>query len=434
MNGDAILNRIYAIGLDADYITTGAFTVKNSSGTTIFSADKDTKQVYIAGDCVTVESESLTTAIKGIRALYGTCTTSASTAAKVVSCSGFQLRAGAVVNVKFTYKNTAANPTLNVNGTGAKAIYLNNTAITSDYFWNAQDVITFVYSGSYWYVADAGTLAKIKTTADSITLSVSQTYATKSELKVGLDSISLSVSNAKLGSSASIELTVNGTKQTKTVDLTGVRNAFRDDNSAITISAGTVTFNSNTFVVNSSYFKVTAYGVITATSGTIGGFTITASSIYNDKMTLYSSGLRLKYGTSKTEIGLIGTNGLASDSTKYGLNFDLEAAGAYMTWAAKSSSSDSHYDMKLTYANKSLPMSSGGSWAAGRLHVACNSDFHNYKAYNFWIDSNTGGASGGITGTLNFTKITNAKSDGSFTYANNCHMTFKNGILTSASW
>ena len=303
VSGNAILNRIYAIGLDADYITTGALVVKNSSGATIFSADKDTKQVYISGDCITIGSESLPTAIKGIRALYGTCSTGASTATKVVTCSDFQLRTGAVVNVKFTYKNTASQPKLNVNGTGAKSIYINGAVMTSDYYWNANDIVTFVYNGTYWYVADSGTLAKIKTTSDSIVLSVSQTYATKSELTLGLNSITLGVSNAKLGSSASIELSVNGTKQTKTVDLTGVRAAFRDDNSAITISAGTVTFNSNTFVVNSTNFSVTSTGVITAKSGTIGGFTIGTSSMYKSKSSLTSNTSGVYVGTDGISVG-----------------------------------------------------------------------------------------------------------------------------------
>lgn len=428
VNGDAILNRIYAIGIDADYITTGAFTVKNSSGTTIFSADKDTRQVYISGDCVTIGSESVTSAINGVRAQYGTCTTAAGTAAKVVTCSNFTLHAGAVVNVRFTYKNTASNPTLNVNGTGAKYIYLNNANLTSNYFWNAQDVITFVYSGSYWYIADAGTLAKIKTTADSITLSVSQTYATKSELTVGLNSISLSVSNASLGNSASITLSVNGSSTSKTIDLTGVRNAFKNDNTAITISAGTVTFNSNTFVVNSTYFTVSSTGVIKATSGTIGGFTVNSYQIYNAMMTLDSDGLSLKRDSVK--IGQIGTNNMSGYSSQRGLVFDLEASGSYMAWAAKSSSSDSTYIIKLLYANKAT-----NGFTTGRLHVSCNSDFHNYKAYNFWIDPNSGGASGGITCTMHFVQILGMSSDGTASrWGSSAYITFKNGLVTDISY
>lgn len=38
-------------------------------------------------------------------------------------------------------------------------------------------------------------------------------------------------------------------------------------------------------------------------------------------------------------VGKIGTNELQSDSSKKGLNFDLESNGAYMTWASKDSSS-----------------------------------------------------------------------------------------------
>lgn len=42
VSGTAILNRIYAIGLDADYITTGALNVSTPGGLTVLSADVDT--------------------------------------------------------------------------------------------------------------------------------------------------------------------------------------------------------------------------------------------------------------------------------------------------------------------------------------------------------------------------------------------------------
>src|SRR5690606_36386460 len=54
---------------------------------------------------------------------YGECRTAAGTAAKVVTCPGFVLRAGATITVKFTNANTTtAACTLNVNGTGVKSI------------------------------------------------------------------------------------------------------------------------------------------------------------------------------------------------------------------------------------------------------------------------------------------------------------------------
>jgi hypothetical protein len=54
---------------------------------------------------------------------YGVCSTAAATAAKVVTLqddSAFTLFTGVTIHVKFTYANSAASPTLNVGGTGAK--------------------------------------------------------------------------------------------------------------------------------------------------------------------------------------------------------------------------------------------------------------------------------------------------------------------------
>ena len=53
---------------------------------------------------------------------YGVCGTAASTVAKTVEMTGFTLITGATIFVKFTNANSAANPTLNVNSTGAKAL------------------------------------------------------------------------------------------------------------------------------------------------------------------------------------------------------------------------------------------------------------------------------------------------------------------------
>lgn len=56
---------------------------------------------------------------------YGTSPTSAATATKVVVTEGgnFVRNVGAIITVKFTYANTHASPTINVDGTGAAAIW-----------------------------------------------------------------------------------------------------------------------------------------------------------------------------------------------------------------------------------------------------------------------------------------------------------------------
>lgn len=88
---------------------------------------------------------------------YGTCDTAAATAAKVVALTGFTLVTGAKVAVKFAVTNTAANPTLNVNSTGAKAIYYRGAAITAGYL-AANRTYEFVYNGTqYELVGDVNT-------------------------------------------------------------------------------------------------------------------------------------------------------------------------------------------------------------------------------------------------------------------------------------
>ena len=88
---------------------------------------------------------------------YSTCSTAANTAAKVAACTGFTLASGSEITVKFTYGNTATNPTLNVNSTGAKSIYYRGAAIPSTYII-ANGTYTFRYNGTqYDLVGDINT-------------------------------------------------------------------------------------------------------------------------------------------------------------------------------------------------------------------------------------------------------------------------------------
>lgn len=85
--------------------------------------------------------------------LYGACNTAGATAAKVTASNiaGFSLYAGVTVAIKFTYANTAAAPTLNVNGTGAKQIRLNGA---NSAYWIAGATVALVYDGTYWQVCN----------------------------------------------------------------------------------------------------------------------------------------------------------------------------------------------------------------------------------------------------------------------------------------
>lgn len=84
--------------------------------------------------------------------LYATCDTAAGTAAKVASLAAgtLSLKAGATVAVKFTYANTASSPTLNIAGTGTKAMYIQGVR---DVYWTDGATVTFTYDGANWRVA-----------------------------------------------------------------------------------------------------------------------------------------------------------------------------------------------------------------------------------------------------------------------------------------
>lgn len=90
----------------------------------------------------------------GASLLYGVCETAAATAEKTVTVTGnFTLETGATIAVKFKNTNTASSPTLNVNGTGAKAIRkYGTTAIGTNArdSWTAGTVIVLVYDGTAW--------------------------------------------------------------------------------------------------------------------------------------------------------------------------------------------------------------------------------------------------------------------------------------------
>ena len=125
-------------------------------------------------------------------------------------------------------------------------------------------------------------------------------------------------------------------------------------------------------------------------------------------------------------VGKIGTNQLSSDTAKKGLTFDLEYQGAYMSWAARTSSSASTYTTKWTYVQ------TGKSWSnytANTLHAGCDIDMHYYTLKNVNFEG------GGITGTLNMVQPLEMNSDGTLQrWSNGCKLQFQNGILVSGTW
>lgn len=63
VDGDTIVRILTAVGLNADWINTGAITVKDSDGNILFSVDMDTKKVIISGDSVVIGGKTATKAL-----------------------------------------------------------------------------------------------------------------------------------------------------------------------------------------------------------------------------------------------------------------------------------------------------------------------------------------------------------------------------------
>lgn len=63
VDGDTIVRILTAVGLNADWINTGAITVRDESGNIIFQVDMDTKKVIISGDHVQIGGKTATKAI-----------------------------------------------------------------------------------------------------------------------------------------------------------------------------------------------------------------------------------------------------------------------------------------------------------------------------------------------------------------------------------
>lgn len=153
-----VQNKVVKAALDgkADSTHTHNYAGASSAGGSATSAEKLTTTRTIDGINFNGSAD-----IKR----YATCSTAAGTAEKTVSCTGFVLKAGAMIAVRFANTNTATSPTLNVNNTGAKAIRYRDVIISADVLAAGRTYL-FIYNGaSYELVGDLDTVYTHPTTA-----------------------------------------------------------------------------------------------------------------------------------------------------------------------------------------------------------------------------------------------------------------------------
>lgn len=86
---------------------------------------------------------------------FATCDTAGATAAKVVAADNFQLAVGAQIRITMEHANAAEAPTLNVNGTGAKALYYDGEAAGAANTWEDGETILAYYDGTRWQSSNA---------------------------------------------------------------------------------------------------------------------------------------------------------------------------------------------------------------------------------------------------------------------------------------
>lgn len=115
-----------------------------------------TDKAYIDG--LPTSLSTISTSISNLLAMLGyyECSTAAGTAAKTVSASGYVLTNGGCIRIKMTNANTADNVTLNINSTGAKALYYDGAQASATNTWEAGEVLEVYYDGTQYQCASGG--------------------------------------------------------------------------------------------------------------------------------------------------------------------------------------------------------------------------------------------------------------------------------------
>lgn len=164
---------------------------------------------------------------------YSTCSIAEGVAAKTAGCAGCVIFKGVAIHIVMTAANTNTSATLNVNSTGAKAIYYGNTTTrpttANEYGWKAGATASFVFDGAYWRYADASAMYQ---SADAAKTATNYIVADSSGIKIA-DANPASSTTYQHQTSSGTDFVVNG----------GVRN--RVDSTGMTLYDGSGTSDEN---------------------------------------------------------------------------------------------------------------------------------------------------------------------------------------------
>lgn len=134
--------------------------------------------VVQSGNMSAVTSNAVANKVNG-----GVCNSAKDTTVKSVSIGNFVLKDGVIVTVMFTNGNSADNPRLNVNSTGAKPIkvvkagakvvpvthtgYWRGATSTSVEMWQPYTILEFMYDGTDWVIVGNPTVESYSSSSAS---------------------------------------------------------------------------------------------------------------------------------------------------------------------------------------------------------------------------------------------------------------------------
>lgn len=209
---------------------------------------------------------------------YTTCATAAATAAKVATLTTFALETGAQVRIKFTYANSVANPTLNINGTGAKAIFWRGAALASTQYWAAGQILDFIYDGTNWVLI---------------------TQSKDNDTKYTLPAAGSALGGVKTGGDVTIAdgiITVNDDSHNHTIaNIDGLQTKLDAKQATITGAATTITssnLTANRALISNGSGKVAVSAVTSTELGYLDGVTSAVQTQLNDKVSKSSTSVQ----------------------------------------------------------------------------------------------------------------------------------------------
>ena len=320
----------------------------NTKLTTHFPANQPILLIYctsLNGGCWTVsdynsDSNTYTAAH---------CATAASTVAKAASCTYWAATSNSYIHINFRYTNTANNPTLNINSTGAKPIYVNGERPTSSntegHELKAGSYIAF-YDGTNYQFRTDGKLPGLGTigSAESVPLA-------------GVtDATNLQTIEALTGTSGLLKKTAENTWTL-------------DTNSYVTSSGITSVTIGATSPVQSS--------TSTAQTGSSASTTISLKDAYGDT--------KNPYGTKAKNLVLAGPSSGNNTAPTFRALVAADIPNSILKWQTTTAESTALYDFGI-YVNQNNANGSGmkGSNYFSILNVPYRKASGNTKADWGW--------------------------------------------------